>query len=158
MCTTGEYSRNHQNFKLFGKFFQVQPPHESEKIIIRSDHIHHFFFTFLTLLADHISLIFPIIDPDRLHESMTIGKSIPWFFLIDMKRGKAVRAMVSSRSRWMFCYFFFAVKTNKGLISHDKSHRLKVESWRILRKYKTIASYFLTKLNSCHPEAFEGSL
>lgn len=84
---------------------------KSKKCIIWGDHIHHFFPTFLTFLTDHIALIFPMIYPDRLHESMTCRESVSWFFLIHMLRIEAIWTVIACTSCGMQRHFFFAIFT-----------------------------------------------
>jgi len=82
-------------------------------MIIGCDLVEYFFPTFLTAVFDHIPLVFTVIDTDRIHLTLTKGRSIPRTYIIDMTRTETKRAMIAGGSFGMWYNLLVAVFTLK---------------------------------------------
>lgn len=107
---------------LYNSRFFMHLSYKLEKCIIWSYLIEDFFATCFTLMDDHISLIFPIVYPDRTHESMAGRETISWERIIDMFRIETHWAVIACRTCRMRTDFPATFFTDKWLISHDKTH------------------------------------
>ncbi len=102
----------------------IQLSHKTEKVIIWSYNIEHFFVTFGTPMSDHISFIFAVVNTYWSHQSMTSWLAVSRRDIIHMERIETYWTVIACWSCGMESDFSSTILTREWLISHRESHIL----------------------------------
>lgn len=69
-----------------------------EEMIVGCDFVEYFFATLLTAVFNHISLVFTVIDADRIHLAGAKRRPVPRMHVVDMTGTETKRTVIPGGS------------------------------------------------------------